>query len=196
VKKFLFFATLAVAGWLYFHEPAAAWRGMPAAKEPVQTSTNLPPPFACGKFAIKPLARYSITGVVLCRDHYTLDGGAELAPLDLGLGWGPMSIASVINELKISQSGRFLQFSYRNEPPLDQDDIEIHSSNTHCLPADAAVRETLLAIKRHELVTMEGFLVEVTKDDGYRWVSSLSRTDKGGGACEVMWITRVTHRRI
>ena len=196
MKTLFVLLILAVAGWLYLHEPDAKWRGMPATKEPVQTTANLPPPFLVGKFTVTPLARYSITGVVLCRDHYTYDSGAELAPLDLGLGWGPMSIASVINELKISQSGRFLQFSYRNEPPLDQSDIEIHSSNTHCLPADDGVKATLLAIKRHELVTMEGFLVEVTKDDGYRWRSSLTRTDTGGGACEVMWITRVTHRRI
>jgi hypothetical protein len=76
------------------------------------------------------------------------------------------------------------------EPAL----IATHSANTHCLPADAAVRALLLAVKRHELVTLDGYLVEVTAADGYHWRSSLTRDDTGGGACEVMWITSLEHR--
>ena len=193
VKKYFVIGFLAAVGWLYFHEPAAAWRGMPATKDPVQTSAGLPAPFVHGIYTIKPLAHYSITAVVLSREHYRYDRGAELAPLDLALGWGPMSMAPVINELKVSQSGRFYEYTYR-EPPLEQRSIELHSANTHCLPADDNVRRSLLAVRRHELVTLEGYLVEVTAADGYRWRSSLTREDTGGGACEVMWITGVSHR--
>jgi hypothetical protein len=191
VKKFFVIGFLAAVGWLYFHEPAAAWRGMPATQDPVQTSTGLPAPFAHGVYTIKPLANYTITAVVLSRERYRYDRGAELAPVDLALGWGPMSMAPVINELKVSQSGRFYEYSYR-EPPLEQRQIELHSANTHCLPANEDIRRQLLAVRRHELVTMEGYLVEVTADDGYRWRSSLTREDTGGGACEVMWITSVS----
>jgi len=194
VKKFLVLAGLAVAAWLYLHEPAAAWRGMPAARDPVQTADGLPAPFHQGEYTIAPLARYRVTAVVLSRDRYRNDRGADLSPVDLALGWGPMSVASVINELKISQSGRWYEFRYPGEPPLEQRQIEIHSANTHCLPADDAVRDQLLAVKRHELVSMEGYLVEVTAPDGYRWHSSLSREDTGGGACEVLWITSLSHR--
>lgn len=191
MKKFFVIGFLAAVGWLYFHEPAANWRGMPATKDPVQTSAGLPAPFQHGAYTIKPLANYSITAVVLSRDRYRYDRGAELAPVDLALAWGPMSIAKVINELKVSQSGRFYEYSY-SEPPLEQHSIEVHSANTHCLPANDEVRRALLAVKRHELVTMEGYLVEVTAADGYRWHSSLTREDTGGGACEVMWITRLS----
>lgn len=195
MKTFIFVILLTLAGWLFFHQPAASWRGMPAAQDPVQTSKDLPPAFAHGAYTITPMARYSITGVVLSRDRYRYDSGAELAPVDLALGWGPMSVAGVINELKVSQSGRFYEYSY-SEPPLEQRAIELHSANTHCLPADDAVRRQLLAVKRHELVTMEGYLVRVTKDDGYRWVSSMTREDTGGGACEVLWITSLEHRKL
>jgi hypothetical protein len=167
---------------------------MPAARDPVQTSEKLPPPFRHGDYTITPLARYAVTAVVLSRDRYRNDRGADIAPVDLALGWGPMSVASVINELKISQSGRFYEFSYTGEPPLEQRSIEIHSANTHCLPADDKVRDELLDVKRHELVTMEGLLVEVTAEDGYKWRSSLTREDTRGGACEVFWITDLKHR--
>lgn len=196
MKKFLFFTLLAVAGWLYFHEPAAAWRGMPAAKDPIQAASDLPPPFLHAGYTFTPLARYTVTAVVLSRERYRNDREADLAPVDLALGWGPMSIAGVINDLKISQSGRWYEYSYPGEPPLDPGQIATHSANTHCLPADDDVRRELLAVKRHELVTLEGYLVEVAGDGGYHWKSSLTREDTGAHACEVMWVTRVEHRRL
>ena len=196
VKRLLVLAALVAAGWWYVHEPAATWRGMPAARDPVQTSASLPGPFRHGDYTITPLARYSVTAVVLSRDRYRNDRGADLSPVDLALGWGPMSVASVINELKISQSARWYEYAFPGEPPLEPRQIAIHSANTHCLPADDDVRSRLLDVKRHSLVTMEGYLVEVTAADGYHWRSSLSREDTGGGACEVFWITSVSSRSL
>lgn len=195
MKKLPLLALFAVAAWFYFHEPAAAWRGMPATQEPVQTARDLPRPFLHAGYTITPLARYTITAVVLSRERYRNDREADLAPVDLALGWGPMSIAAVINDLKVSQGGRWYEYSYSNEPPLDPGQMVTHSANTHCLPDDA-VRDDLLAVKRHELVTLEGYLVEVTGDGGYNWKSSLSREDTGAHACEVMWVTRVSRKKI
>ena len=167
---------------------------MPAAADPVQTSSNLPAPFLQGDYTITPLARYKIAAVTLSRDRYRFDPGAPISPVDLALGWGPMSVASIINDLSISQWGRWYEYRYAGEPPLDPGAIASHSANTHCLPATNEVREKLLAVKRHQLVTMEGYLVEVTGADGYHWRSSLSRTDTGGGACEVFWITAIASK--
>jgi len=107
-----------------------------------------------------------------------------------------MSIAGVINELKISQSGRWLEYTYHNEAPLDPRQIDTHSSNNHCIPANPAIKRQLLAVKRHELVTLDGYLIEATTPEGYRWHSSLSREDTGGHACEVMWVTGVSRKQL
>lgn len=191
MKKWLVLLLLAGGAWFWWHEPAAKWRGMPAARDPIQTTTSLPRPFAHDDYTITPLARYEIKAVVLSRKRYRYDDAAKLAPVDLALGWGPMSTAAVINDLNVSQSGRWYEFSWSGEEPLPLDQIIAHSANTHCLPATPEIRRQLLAIKRHDVVTLEGFLVEIAGPDGYRWRSSLSRTDTRGGACEVMWITRI-----
>jgi hypothetical protein len=195
MKKLLALVVLAAAGWFYFHETPAKWRGMPAAGEPVQLATKLPAPFPHNSYTITPLARYAVTAVVLSRERYRNDASAELCPVDLALGWGPMSVASVINELSISQSGRWYEYRWPNEPQLDPGLIATHSANTHCLPADAEVRSKLLAVKRHEVVTLEGYLVEINGADGFHWRSSLTRTDTGGSSCEVMWVTGVSSRQ-
>jgi hypothetical protein len=188
---------LLVAGiWFVFHEPAAHWRGIPALPDPVQTDSDLPPAFPHDSYVIKPLATYSITAVVLSRARYRFDPAAELAPVDLALGWGPMSIASALNELSISQSGRWYEYSWKDEPPLDPGVIARHSANTHCLPADDNVRRQLLAVHRHDLVTLEGYLVDITGPNGYHWRSSLTRDDTGDGSCEVMWVTRVSDHKL
>jgi hypothetical protein len=197
VKKIPVFALLGLVCWYAFiHEPAAKWRGIPATAEPQQTANDLPKPFLNGKYTITPLARYSVTAVVLSRCRYRFDDGAELAPLDLALGWGSMSIASVINDLSISQSGRWYEYSWHGDPPLDPRDIATHSANTHCLPANAMIKKQLLAARRHDLVTLEGYLIEISTASGYHWRSSLSRDDTGGGACEVLWVTSVSRKKL
>lgn len=196
MKKLLVLLAVTCGVWFLLHESPAKWRGTPAARDPVQTSTALPGPFNSGDLKITPLAHYSLTAVVLSRSRYRYDSSAKIAPVDLALGWGPMSIAGVINELSISQSGRWYEYTWRNDPPLDPTEIARHSANTHCLPATDEIRRQLLAVKRHDLVTLSGYLVEVNRADGYRWRSSLSRDDTGGGACEVVWITALEHHAL
>ena len=196
MKKLLLLACFIAAGWYYFHESPATWRGIPAAKDPIQSANNLPPPFSAGRYTITPLARYKITAVTLSRERYRVDSGAELSPVDLALGWGPMSMASTINDLTFSQSGRWYEYQTKGEPPLEPAAMSSHSANTHCLPADAAIRSQLLAVKRHDLVSLEGYLVEVAGADGYHWRSSLTRDDTGGGSCEVFWITSVNRKSL
>lgn len=192
MTKWIFLLALAAATFWWLHEPQAHWRGMPAAQDPVQTETDLPRPFIHGDYTITPLANYAIKAVVLSRQRYRYDTMAPLAPLDLALGWGPMSTAAVINDLNISQSGRWYEYSWSGEEPLAADQITCHSANTHCLPATAEIRRQLLAVNRHDIVTLEGYLVEVTSPGGMApWRSSLSRTDTRGGACEIMWVTAV-----
>lgn len=166
---------------------------MPAAHDPVQTTTGLPAPFSSGDYTVTPLAHYSITAVVLGRERYRVDPGAKLAPVDLALGWGPMSVASTLNELRITQGGRFYEYRWKGEPPLEPEEIVRHSANTHCIPANAEVRRQLLAVRRHERVSLEGFLVLVSNPSGWTWRSSLTRDDSGGGACELLWVTKVAH---
>ncbi|MFT3868246.1 MAG: hypothetical protein QM715_07095 [Nibricoccus sp.] len=107
-----------------------------------------------------------------------------------------MSIAGVINDLKISQSGRWYEYSWRNEAPLEPSQIALQSANTHCIPSDANVERQLLSIRRHDYVDLEGYLVAVDGPDNFTWRSSLSRNDTGGGACELMFITRITRRKL
>ena len=52
----------------------------------------------------------------------------------------------------------------------------------------------LKQVRAGSVVRIEGLLVEANRDDGWRWRSSLSREDSGGGACELLWVERLELR--
>jgi hypothetical protein len=196
MKKIAVLCLFVAALWFTFHEPAAHWRGMPAPRDPFQDSYELPPPFKHAQYTIHPLATFSITAIVLHRERYRYDTCADLSPLDLALGWGPISVASVVNGLDISQSDRWYEYSWKGDPPVSPNLIPTHAGNFHCLPADDHVRDQLLAIHKHDLVDLHGYLVEVDGPGGYCWRSNLTNYSLGEHGCRVMWITRVSDRRL
>jgi hypothetical protein len=168
--------------------------GRVAPRAPVQE--NLQPPgevISMGDCALTPLARFRLTARVLGATRYSLDREAKLAPVDLALGWGPMSDNAVLEDLHISQMSRFYTWSGR-ELPLEPEQITANSANMHMIPADPGVRRTLLRVHRNDIVELSGFLVSIRSADGWIWRSSMSRTDSGDGACEVVWVDSLAVR--
>ena len=39
-----------------------------------------------------------------------------------------------------------------------------------------------------QLVTIDGYLVDVRGPGGFAWNTSRTRTDTGNGACEIVWV--------
>lgn len=140
---------------------------------------------------IHPHHLFSLDAVVLSRKRYRLGPTGEIAPIDLALGWGPMSDPAVLKKLDISQSGRFYFFRY--DPvslPLPARLLSRNSSNMHMIPADDTIRRMLLKVRRGDVVRIQGKLVDVIFPNG-RWESSRTRTDTGNGACEIVLLESI-----
>lgn len=140
-----------------------------------------------GDYSVRPLATFSLSARVLSRADYSWDAGAALAPVDLALGWGRMSDSAVLDKISISQSGRFYFWRVREFPIPEREIIE-SSANMHLIPADAAVEREIKRTRDGDIVEFDGYLVEVDGPKGYRWISSLTRSDSGAGACELVWV--------
>lgn len=159
-----------------------------AASDPEQSDTS-DPDFTYKQYSIKPLQDFKIVARVLSAEHYTLDAGADLVPVDLALGWGPMSETAVINQLNISQGGRFYRYSYNLPAPIPPNEIVTHSANMHMIPSNELIAKQLNDVREGQIVHLTGDLVEA-KDlqKHWTWRSSLTREDSGGGACELIWV--------
>ncbi len=188
------FLFLVLASVIYFFNSRAAQKRMQSTGEVAEVPTQIDERLAdivFDGYTITPLARYDIRAKVLSTERYRFGRDADLSPVDLALGWGPMSDAATIEKLNVSQSNRWYFFTWKNEPPIDISLMTKTSANTHMIPANADIKSQLLNIKKGAIVRLKGNLVNVAHTDGWRWQSSLSRDDGGGGSCELMWVTEV-----
>ena len=204
-------SVLAAIGWWFspvsprVPVPAAAAPGTsihcpqppltPAGGAPLQTPAPALPPFRLAAADLQPLAGFSIDARVLSRKDYALGREATLSPTDLALGWGRMREDAVLERLDISQSSRWYHYRWQGHPPLPPEEIQLSSANMHMIPADATVANTLRGVREGETVRIDGWLVEARSPDGWRWRSSTSRDDSGGGACEVVYVCTITRRQ-
>ena len=174
------------------------WTGLPiepgpgeiAPHEPVQRNLRGGREFEFKGYRMTALAEFEVEARVLSARRYRSDPNAELSPIDLALGWGPMSASENLAEIDVSQSGRFYRWSARN-PPIAIEAISRHSANMHIIPADASVEAALADVRKGHLVRLHGELVKAERGDGWRWKSSLTRRDAGGGACELVFVRRI-----
>jgi len=195
VKSFCALLALGLAwfGYWYFHRPITYPPGVLIASEPEQVAVaGGAKPIDYHAFHLQPLAHFTIDARVLHRKIYRYDRPAELVPVDLALGWGPMSDQHVLDQLRISQSMRFYWYEYQRQPPIPKDQIISHSTNIHVIPSTTAIASRCKSLRTGSLVHLSGELVEATGPGIGTWRSSLSRTDTGNGACELMWVEKMS----
>ena len=164
--------------------------GILAAEQPRQTAVQAST-FMLGDYLVTRKAAFEIRARVLSKEPYYLGRTADLSPIDLALGWGAMSDTATLDRIDISQSGRWYRTRYDLPPPIPEQQIVASSSNMHMIPAGKAIERTLNKLRVGDIVDIRGFLVDVDHDSGWHWRSSMSRTDSGDGACELVYVESV-----
>jgi hypothetical protein len=136
-------------------------------------------------------ARFEIRARVLSSHRYYIGRESDLSPIDLALGWGPMSDQRTLDQIDISQSGRWYRTKYAIPAPINDQEIIRNSSNMHMIPAVNGISKQLSKLRTGDLVTLKGYLVDVDHDSGWAWRTSMTREDTGGGACEIVFVENV-----
>jgi len=193
MKKTIIPLVLLLIILIYFFYPETVITfppGVTAPDQPKQTNLTSKKEWTEGDFNIEALAEYEIKARVLSRNNFSMGEDSELSPFDLALGWGPMSDQSVIDKIDVSQRNRWYNW-YSDHLPIPIREVSLNSANVHIIPKDEIVEEKFDKVHKGSLVEMKGYLVKVTKADGWRWISSLKRDDTGGGSCELFWVEEV-----
>lgn len=143
-------------------------------------------------YQIHPLEPFEMHARVLSSKHYSSGREADLVPVDLVFGWGPMADLSISDQVSISQRNRWYYWRVKKFP-IPKREIEKHSANMHLIPATPEIEAAIQAAEAGQMVEFSGDLVEVVSNDGrWRWKSSLTRNDTGAGACEVVLVKSFT----
>ena len=163
--------------------------GVLVVDEPEQNLINHPEPWRYKGCRITPLADFHLQARVLMAERYWLGREAHLSPVDLTVGWRLMSDNAVLDQLEIYRGYRMFYWRPKSSRwPAPHADITAHVANMHMIPATDEIESRLKAIRPGNLIDLRGFLVLAEGADGWNWRSSLSRTDEGPGACELVWV--------
>ena len=194
MKKTIIASAILIIILVYFLYPDTVIRfppGITAPDQPMQTNLTSNKEWTAEEFTIQALAEYYIKARVLSRNNFSLGIESELSPFDLALGWGPMSDQSVIDYIDISQRNRWYRWQ-ADILPIPSRDVSLNSANVHIIPKDKTIEEKFDKVYKGSMVELKGYLVKITKADGWHWISSLKRDDNGGGSCELFWVEEVS----
>lgn len=126
---------------------------------------------------------------VLGRKDYRSDREAQFSPVDFAVSEGVLASRTYYPLIGVRQDNRYLTWTMKALPLPPQQAMQL-VSNIHIIPANPSVAAELKRVKQGDLVKLRGDLVEVA-DHGWTWRSSLSRTDVGDGACELLRVQSI-----
>ena len=174
-----------------------------AAAEPEQVLLQEEPPItfeARGhEVRLTPRASYRITGYAVDTSRTLLDEWDFALPMDLALAWGPVADPAVLRKMKFHLSGRYVSW-WHEDGTMSPQVIQEHVANHHLVPGSDDVAREMKRVRKGDLVTLRGKLVDVEILDRkgaskFRSRTSLSRSDVGSGACEQMWVEAIEVER-
>jgi hypothetical protein len=170
--------------------------GVLIAAEPRQQDLEPPPSFDDRGYRFIQRARYDITARVLRKEIYRVDGGAALAPVDVAVGWGPLSDSRIVEALEFSQMGRFFYWKPKDLAtfPLSPQVLIAHGAQMHLIPSTKDLDRRIRKLRPGQIATIGGYLVDVRGPGGFTWNTSLTREDTGDGACEIVWVETLEAR--
>jgi hypothetical protein len=79
-------------------------------------------------------------------------------------------------------------FWHTGDGSLDLAYISSHSANMHMVPATANLSRGLKRVGTGDRVRIRGLLINLSREDGFVWKTSMTRLDTGPGACELIWV--------
>ena len=189
MKKNILIALSIISVWFIFirEEHVSLGPGVLAPETPIQVTIESPESFSFKDYTITPIATFNIKAKALSIENYHSGRESDLSPVDFALGWGNMSDESILASIDFSQSNRWYRW-HVEQFPIPRRDIETHSANMHLIPANGYIKSMIDNTRTGDIVAISGTLVKVEAQDGWQWRSSLTRTDTGNHACELVWV--------
>jgi len=144
-----------------------------------------------GPVELQLLATYTISAAVKSIEDYTTDFTSQISPRDFALAWADINKPKIDRYVSYSQKERWYYFTVKGGSNVDIDYVDLHSANTHIIPANDKVTSLVKEVMVDDYITMEGYLVNAIFVNG-SWSSSLVREDTGDGSCEILYVTNIT----
>lgn len=166
--------------------------------DPIQTGDDLPGNIKItrrgGSYSLNTVARYRISGKVVSKNNYRSGWESSLSPMDLAIVWNVLAVGNNSKSIRFRQVHRWVKYRLKKDSPYSISFINRNSSNNHIIPSNSNVRAALNRVRKNDIIELQGYLVNVNgtyRNRRVSWRTSLTRTDTGSGACEIIYVTSV-----
>jgi hypothetical protein len=172
------------------------------AQEPQQTAVSQAPfttVYNEESFVVKPRYAYRLHGLVVSYRLHDSESGMMLHALskdhlnvaDYCVVWGDAADPQLLQDFDFSNGQFTCNYSTRSRQAWEQ--FNQHQlSNNHLLATDEAVRDAIRDIRIGDQITLSGWLANYQNPTGFERATSTTRTDKGDGACETLFVNEIS----
>ncbi|WP_340105009.1 hypothetical protein [Rhodohalobacter sp. 8-1] len=172
---------------LWEQRPVRYGPGIVAESKPDVAMIDFPNPIETDNFIITPKFEVSGTVRVIARNRYWFEDMSHISPLDLLFSWNRMSDEELLKRMlvKIDDRSYHVQMT---KPPYQRGNIHEHLMMAHTIPASENIQEKLLSIRRGQLVTFSGYIVDIEDRVGTEWISPVRDQHPANRSSQWIWI--------
>lgn len=174
--KKLILLILILFAWKHFYYIEDAPKlgpGVLAGGYPYQDSTTITS-FRHGDFTYSPLTSFTAEARVLAASKFYFDQKARISPMTVVIGWGVMSDESVYKQMDIWLDNRTYKWQ-AEDLQIPKYEVENNTMSLHLIPDNDVIGRDLAKIRNGDLVEISGFVVNVKKSSGWKWMTATSK---------------------
>ena len=166
--------------------------------EPLQAKTNKRPfdvAYKDVQYRVTPEFEYDIVGMIVSYRHHDNNSrmhrlaNDHLNMLDVCVVWGENTTAAELDKIDFWNGIFTCNFQTRDQAAWDSFDVN-QISNNHLISDDNTIRDQVRDIRIGDQIRVRGYLASYGSPNVIPRGTSTSRTDKGDGACETIYVER------
>jgi hypothetical protein len=144
-------------------------------------------------YTIVPRYHYELTGLVVSYEHH--DGNYSLHRLwndhinvaDVCVVWGHNAAEIDLNRFDFWNGEFTCNFHTRDSADWERFRLD-EIANNHLLAADPYLRKQIKKLRIGDQIHIRGWLADYSNDQGFSRGTSITREDRGNGACETIYV--------
>jgi hypothetical protein len=107
--------------------------------------------------------------------------------MDLLLSWDRMSDEDLLTRMLVKIDDRSYSVQM-TKPPYQRGNIHQHLMMTHAIPATEQIQDKLTSIRRGQLVSFTGYIVDIQNRIGTEWISPVRDELPANRSSQWLWI--------
>lgn len=187
LKHIFLIIVLIFCYFLWEQRPVRYGPGIVADSKPSVAKINFPNPIETNNFIITPKFEISGTVRVIARNRYWFEDMSHISPIDLLLSWNRMSDEDLLKRMlvKIDDRSYHVQMT---KPPYQRGNIHEHLMMAHTIPASENIQDKLSSVRRGQLVSFTGYIVDIENRLGTEWISAVRDELPANRSSQWIWV--------